>query len=170
MEVPSALQKFKPAGETKGYPTEEEIARDLRSGLGIDGAGFKESLVAHLSSRLHDLDQTISTAQDALFGAWAEVMPTGPWRQAIIHLAQWEKEDLPPLDELLETKVRYEESDLAEWRQQVADLQVLDDKLELFAAFADIEDAFEPFEAQVTELDIRIEHEQELELDRLRGK
>lgn len=169
-EAPPALRKFKPAGETTDYPTQEDIARSLRSVLGIDGAGFKKTLVTHLTSRLDDLEQMISSADDALFGEWAELMPTGPWRQAIIHLAQWEQEDLPPLEQLLNSKIRYDDSDLARWRQQVSGLQAVADKLELFAAFADIEDSFEPFEAQMTALDIRIDYEQELELDRLRGK
>jgi hypothetical protein len=52
----------------------------------------------------------------------------------------------------------------------VADLQEADDRPELFAAFADIEDAFEPFEEHVTDLDVRIKQEVERELDLRRGK
>ena len=52
----------------------------------------------------------------------------------------------------------------------MADLQEVGDRLELFAAFADIEDAFEPFEEQMTDLDVRIELEEQREMDLRRGK
>jgi hypothetical protein len=43
-------------------------------------------------------------------------------------------------------------------------------RLELFAAFADIEDAFEPFEELMTDLDVRIGLEEQQEMDMRRGK
>jgi hypothetical protein len=170
-EVPPALRKFNAHEGAKGYPTEEQIAASLRADLGIDDAGLKKILAMHLTSRLDDLDETISRAEQLLFGAIAEVVPSGPWRQATVHLAQWENENLPDtIEELLAARVRYSEADLTAWRQKVADLREAGDRLDLFAAFADIEDAFEPFEEQMTDLDVRIEHEVERELDLRRGK
>jgi hypothetical protein len=97
--------------------------------------------------------------------------PAGPWKQAIVHLAQWENEGLPEtIEELLAVHAPYSEADLTAWRQQVAGLEEAGDRLELFAAFADIEDAFEPFEEKVTDLDMRVEHAVERELDLQRGK
>ena len=87
-----------------------------------------------------DLDETISRAESSLFGAIAELAPSGPWRQAIISLAQWETESLPgSIDELLATRVRYGGADLAALRQKVTGLQEVSGRLELFAVFADIE-------------------------------
>jgi hypothetical protein len=172
MEAPPALRKFK-AHETtaEGYPTEGQIAATLRAGLGIDEPSLKEALAGHLTGRLDDLDETISRAESSLFGAIAELAPSGPWRQAIINLAQWEKESLPgSIDQLLATRVRYGEADLAAWRQKVARLREVSGRLELFAAFADIEDAFEPFEELMTDLDVRIELEEQRESDLRRGK
>jgi hypothetical protein len=171
METPPALRKFVAPETAKGYPTEEQIAASLRSSLGIDDVGLKKALAAHLTGRLDDLDESISRAERSLFGGIAEIAPSGRWRQAIVHLAQWEEESLPgSIDELLSARVRYGEADLTAWRQQVADLQEVGDKLELFAAFADIEDAFEPFEEQLTDLDVRIDLEEQREMDRRRGK
>jgi hypothetical protein len=97
-----------PTRVPKGYPTEEQIAASLRADLGIDDAGLKKILAMHLTSRLDDLDETISRAGQILFGAIAEVAPSGPWRQATVHLAQWENEDLPgTIEELLAARVRY---------------------------------------------------------------
>lgn len=60
---------------------------------------------------------------------------------------QWEGEELPEsFDELLAAQVRYREADLAAFRQMARDVQDVTGRLELFAAFADTEDAFEPFE------------------------
>lgn len=171
METPRALRNFN-AGETaKGYPTERQIAATLRSGLGIDEASLREALVGHLTGRLDDLEETISRAEKSLFGTIAELAPSGPWRQAIVHLAQWQKESLPgSIEELLAARVRFGEDDLAAWRQKVAGLHEIIGRLDLFAAFADIEDAFEPFEELMTDLDVRIELEEQREMDLRRGK
>jgi hypothetical protein len=170
-ETPPALRKFVAPEAAKGYPTEEQIAASLRAGLGIDDAGLKKALTTHLIGRLDDLDETISRAERSLFGTIAKVIPSGPWRQAIVHLAQWKEESLPgSIEELLSAQVRYGEADLAAWRQHVAGLQEIRDRLELFAAFGDIEDAFEPFEKQMTDLDVRIDLEEQREIDRRRGK
>lgn len=61
-------------------------------------------------------------------------------------------------------------TDLAAWRQKVTELREVSGRLELFAAFADIEDAFEPFEELMTDLDVRIELEEQRESDQRRGK
>jgi hypothetical protein len=171
METPPALRKFNTSGTVKGYPTEEQIAASLRSDLGIDDAGLKGALSAHLTSRLDDLDAAISRVEDTLFGTLPQLAPSGPWRQAVVHLAQWTDEELPAsFDELLAAKVQYREADLASWKQCAAGLQEVADRLELFAAFADIEDAFEPFEEQMTALDQRLEREIQREVDLRRGK
>jgi hypothetical protein len=171
MEAPPALRKFSARGAAEGYPSEGQIAATLRTGLGIDDASLKEALVGHLTGRLDDLDETISRAERSLFGVIAELAPSGPWRQAITSLAQWEKESLPgSIDELLATPVRYAATDLAAWRQKATELLELSGRLELFAAFADIEDAFEPFEELMTDLDVRIELEEQRESDLRRGK
>jgi hypothetical protein len=171
MEAPPALRKFKARETAKGYPTEGQIAATLRAGLGIDEASLKEALAGHLTGRLDDLDETISRAESSLFGAIAELAPSGSWRQAIIRLAQWEKMSLPgSICELLATPVRYGAADLVAWRQKVTELREVSGRLELFAAFADIEDAFEPFEQLMTDLDVRIELEEQREMDLRRGK
>jgi len=170
MQAPPALRKFNAGETTEAYPTEGQIAATLRAGLGIDKASLKEALVGHLTGRLDDLDESISRAESSLFAPFTELAPSGPWRQAIISLAQWEKESLPgSIDELLASQVRYGGTDLAAWRQKVAELWEVSGRLELFAAFADIEDAFEPFEELMTHLDVRIELEEQRESELRRG-
>jgi hypothetical protein len=171
MQAPEALRKFAAPGSGSAYPTVEQIAAGLRSGLGIDDAGLGKLFAEHLTARLDDLDAAISWAVDMLFGELPEGVPSGPWRRAVIHHAQWKAKALPEsLDELLDAKVAYEETDLASWRQRVADLQEVKGRLELFAAFVDIEDAFEPFEELVMAFDQRIDREIQHEEDIRRGK
>jgi len=170
MQVPPALRKFSAPG-TDSYPTVEQIAVCLRSGLGIDDAGLKKALAAHLTARLDDLDAAVSRVQDMLFGTLPGLIPSVPWRQMVVHLAQWEGKELPEsFDELLAAQVQYREADLTSWRQRVAGLQEVTERLELFAAFADIEEDFEPFEEGMTALDLRIELEIQREVDMQRGK
>lgn len=170
MQAPPTLRKFSPPG-TDSYPTVEQIAAGLRSGLGIDDAGLKGALAEHLTARLDDLDATVSRVQGLLFGGLPELVPSKPWRQLVIHLAQWKDDELPDsFDELLAAPVTYGEADLASWRQRAADLHRATDRLEQFAAFADLEDAFEPFEERMTALDLRIDLEIQREVDIRRGK
>jgi hypothetical protein len=170
MQAPPELRKFSPAG-TDGYPTVEQIAASLRSGLGIDDTALKEALATHLTARLDDLDAAVSRVEGLLFGTLPELAPSGPWRQLVIHLAQWEGEELPAsFDELLAAPVRFGEADLTAWRQMAAGMQDVTGRLELFAAFADTEDAFEPFEERMMALDLRLELEIQREVDMRRGK
>jgi hypothetical protein len=89
----------------------------------------------------------------------------------VIHLAQWEGEELPAsFEELLAAPVRFGEADLTAWRQMVTGMQDVTGRLELFAAFADTEDAFEPLEERMMALDLRLELEIQREVDMCRGK
>lgn len=170
-EVPPTLRKFIVPESVTAYPTEGQIAAGLRSDLGIDEVSLREILVAHLLSRLDDLYEAISRVENLLFAAGVELMPSGPWRRATIHLAQRQDEGFPEsIEELLAAPVQYSEADFTAWRQKVADLREVGDRIELFASFADIEDDFEPFEEQMTDLDMRVEHELERKLDLQHGK
>ena len=69
----------------------EEIAASLRSGLGIDDVSLKKALVGAPDGRLDDLEAAVSRVQDMLFGTLPELAPTVPWRQLVVHLAQWRR-------------------------------------------------------------------------------
>ncbi|HKR58693.1 MAG TPA: hypothetical protein VJS64_03080 [Pyrinomonadaceae bacterium] len=160
--VSPELDKYNPSDAKGTIPSAATIAQYLRSKLGIDGDTLKGTLVANLTSRLDQMEADIACAGEMLSGLWSD---------AVIRLAQIPEGHLPDsLDALLERKLKYGASDFARWRQSVADMQALGDKLELFAAFADIEDSFEPLEVQVEELVERIDHEAQMQTDIERGK
>lgn len=170
MQAPPELRKFCPAG-TDAYPEVEQVTAGLRSGLGVDDAGLMEALAGHLTARLDDLDAAASRVEGLLFGDLPQHASSVPWRQLVVHLAQWDGEELPgSFDELLAARVRYGEGDLAVWRQMVAGARDAVGRLELFAAFADTEDAFEPFEERMMALDLRLALEIQRDVDMYLGK
>jgi hypothetical protein len=106
-----------------------------------------------------------------LFGAIPELLPSVPWLNGVVHLAQVHEKELPnSFEELLNAPVKYNFADIARWREAVRAMHVLEGKQELFAAFADIEDRFEPLEQQVNDLVERIDLELEREIEMQRGK
>lgn len=56
------------------------------------------------------------------------------------------------------------------WRKDAADLATETDDLTAFAAFADLEDVFEPIEQQVKRLAREVDEEIQLQIDIARGK
>lgn len=58
--------------------------------------------------------------------------------------------------------MKYGSSDLIKWRRAVEQLARCDDRLSLFAAFADIEKDLEPFETQLEDLAERVAYEEEM--------
>ena len=171
-ELPPVLAKYRQPEEQWGAPSANVIARQLRSGLGIDNISLKQILIAHLSSRLDELEANISHVEQALFGPHREKEPSRPWRNLVIQLAQvHENYDTPPsFKELLKLRLKYSGTSIMQWRQSVASINELNDKLDLFANFADIEDEFEPFEIQVDGLVERVDFEVQREEDLRRGK
>jgi hypothetical protein len=169
---PPLLAKYLPPEVDWGLPSPEMIAAHLRAGLDIDDSTLQQTLIAHLTSRLDDLDASIAYAERALFAVMLKLAPDGPWREVVIRLAQvHEDHDLPPsIDDLLKLKLRYGLGDLSKWRASVERMYELDDKLSLFAAYADIEDEFEPFEVYVDDLTERLHYEEQMEEDIRRGK
>lgn len=170
--APPLFVKYLPPGIDWGMPSEGMIAEQLRAGLGIDVPTVRQMLMTHLTSRLDALDARISYVARTLFRGWLELAPEGPWRAAAIRLAQVHEdhEEPPEVEEILKLKLRYGPPDLPKWREAVERLGALDDRLSLFAAFADIEDDFEPLEVHLEGLAERLHHEEQMEEDIRRGK
>jgi hypothetical protein len=161
-KAPPALKRYNDSENAGLMPSAAQIVGVLRQGLHLDPASIKETLVSHLTSRLDKIDADI---------AWAGEMLSGLGPDAVVRLAQVHEKALPDsLQGLLDAELRYSSEDLIRWRQAVHDLEGLDHELELFAAFADIEDGFEPAEVLIEDLVERIDYEIEMEADILRGK
>ncbi len=171
-DLPPALAKYRPAEIPWGNPPTEIIAAELRANLGIDETTLQQTLTAHLTSRLSTLVARIEYIQSALFSGIRKIDPDGPWQELVIRLAQVHDDgDEPPgIAELLRLKMKYGPSDLPRWRKAVDQLSGREDRLSLFAAFADIEEDLEPFEIQLEDLAERIAYEEEMAENLQRGK
>lgn len=156
------MERYSVPGDRGRVPSAATTAAHLRFDLGLDAASLKETLITHLTSRLDKMEADI---------AWAGERLSGLWPDAIIRLAQLPEGTLPDsLQQLIAVELKYCESDLDRWRQAVEELRALDGELGSFAAFADIEDDFEPLEVLVDDLVARIDHEIEVEADNKWGK
>lgn len=161
-EVSPAMERYTVPGSKGWMPTASQIVAHLRSDLGLDTGNFQETLITHLASRLDKMETDIG---------WAGDMLSGLWPDAVIRLAQLPEDPLPDsLEQVLEAKLKYGDQDLIRWRQAIEELRTLDGELALFAAFADIEDDFEPLEVQIDNLVERIDYEVQLADDIRRGK
>jgi hypothetical protein len=173
VEPSPVLAKYGPPEMQWGIPSRRAIVTALRQGLGIDERGLKLNLVTHLASRLDELEESLKYIQDNLFGGLVEKLPSGPRRLAI-RLAQvheeYEYREPPPFEELLKLKLRYSQASITRWKASIKSIDKLNEKLDLFAAFADIEDDFEPFENQVDSLVERLDFQFQREEDLRRGK
>ncbi|UWP85650.1 hypothetical protein [Dactylosporangium fulvum] len=140
-KAPPALERYNDIENQGWMPSDDTIAEHLRQGLGLDTTHLKETLLTHLTSRLDKIDTDI---------AWVGEMLSGFSADAVIRLTQVHEEALPDsLPLLLAARLKYGVADLGKWRQAVDRMRALDNELELFAAFADIEDEFEPLEILV---------------------
>lgn len=120
-----------------------------------------------MTSRLNDIDKRLDYLEQSIFPGWREIFPGGPWHELIVRVAQVHEDyDEPPeINELLQLTLKYGPTDLPRWRTAVEQLAACEDRLRLFAAFADIEEDLEPFETQLEDLAQRFSIEEQREED-----
>ena len=163
-----AMERYRVPGDGGLMPSPATVVTHLRQDLDLDVARIKETLLTHLISRLDEMEADI---------AWlTETLPAyGP--ELVIRLAQL----LPKSSEYTSEgdflwnfingdKLKYSARDLGMWRQNVENMRTLDDKLELFKEFADVENKLEPLEVFVHDLVAQIDHDIQREIDIRRGK
>lgn len=93
--------------------------------------------------------------------------------EAVLSLAQLDPQNLPRAMSSSEAKSRdvpVRAAQIGIWHAQGKALASHSDDLSAFAAFADLEDAFEPLEALVMQLATDVDHELQLQYDIARGK
>ncbi|GAA2522958.1 hypothetical protein [Pilimelia columellifera] len=156
------LDRYNDPGDKGGVPSSVTIAAKLRHDIGLDGISLNEALRAHLTSRLNKVDEDVE---------WVSEMLAGFDRDLVIRLAQVHENALPDSPHQLHAlELTYQAADLDRLRHAVEGMQVITDKFHLFAAFAEIENTFEPLEILVSDLAERIDHEIEMLADIQRGK
>jgi hypothetical protein len=93
--------------------------------------------------------------------------------EAVLSLAQLDPPNLPRAmssEEVKAATVPVRPAQITQWRAEGEMLASQTDGLEAFAAFADLEDTFEPLEALVIQLATDVDHEIQRQVDIARGK
>lgn len=134
-----------------------------------DAESLGADLAEHLTDRLDGLDDGLAEAAKEL-GATAD----DPWDPAAILSLVQVKDDaryvLSPPSELRNVPISLTASGLRRLRLRAEALQRVSDPIAAFNEFADVEDLFEPVEAELHSLLAYIDREVQREIDRIRGK
>jgi hypothetical protein len=176
-DPPQGLRKYL-AADLRGWELLEagqtlhsRIATQLLAESGVaEPAQLGAALAQHVGDRLDDL---IKAAEDS---ADYVAQTTGDERwdlEAILGGVQISPDRYPDVtnsDDARALTVPVRGAQLDGWRRAGQALMSRTDDLAAFAAFAEIEDAFEPVEAKVQKLATDIDHEIQRQLDEARGK
>lgn len=173
---PDALKKYLKQGERGfgvGMDMQARIGREL---LAVSGIGKQmdlgEALAEHVAYRLDEIEAAVeecaSFFNDTNDGGWDFLSVLG-------FIQAPEPDD--PVDHLRRTVDDYRrwarpvnKARFRAWRKTAATLATETDDLTAFAAFADLEDAFEPIEQQVMKLVLDVDTEIQHQIDVARGK
>jgi len=142
----------------------QDMATQLRETVDLDEVALRSALIDHLNSRLDDLDLVIAMIRDAAPEEYDE--PDDVFR---IIQSDW-KNDLPPPAGLRTQRFPVSERKVQLWRQHVASLDSITDRYAMYARYAEIEDAFEPFEEDANALYEAIDRMVQQAIDDERGK
>ena len=118
-----------------------------------------EVLSQHFCDRLDAVKE--AAGETASFFCWVTRDEGWDWKAAL-GLAQLDLTRLPPSDQARSAAVPIRPDQIRQWRAAGEALAAQADDLAAFAAFADLEDAFEPVEALVTELLTQVEIQRDL--------
>jgi hypothetical protein len=156
-------------GESIGL--QARIASRLLTEAGIAPPfGLGEVLSQHFCGRLDAVREAAGEA--ASFFYWPGRDEGWDW-EAVLCLAQLDPWNLPRVmssDEVKSAAVAFRPAQINQWRAEGEALASQADDLAAFAAFADLEDAFEPLEELVDRLATDVDRELQLQYDIARGK
>jgi len=157
-------------GGTEGL--QARIASQLLETTGITlPSGLGEVLSQHFCSRLDAVQEAAGEAASSFF--YLPGVDEGWDWETVMRLAQLDPWNLPRAmssDEVKSATVGVLPDQLSQWHAEGEALASQADDLAAFAAFADLEDAFEPVEALVSQLAADIDAHLQLQYDIARGK
>jgi hypothetical protein len=140
------------------------------AGIGLP-FGLGQMLSQHFCDRLDAAQEAAAEAASSFF--YLPGVDEGWDREAVIRLAQLNPWSLPRVmssDEVKSASVRVLPDQISKWRTEGEALASQADDLAAFAAFAGLEDAFEPVEELIDRLAIDVDRHLQLQYDIARGK
>ncbi|OXM63146.1 hypothetical protein [Amycolatopsis vastitatis] len=174
--VPDGLKKYLKPGETRfddGFETQARIGREL---LAVSGIGKQMNLGAVLAEHVTDRLDEIEAMVEECVSFFNDTNDRGWDFLSVLGMIQAPEPD-DPLDHLRRTVDDYRKwarpvnkAKFRAWRTAAAKLATETDDLTAFAAFADLEDEFEPIEQQVKRLALDVDNAIQDQIDIARGK
>jgi hypothetical protein len=159
-------------GKDEKNGLQARIASRLMAQAGIAPPfGLGGVLSQHFCHRLDSLQAAAAEAASSFF--YVPRLDEGWDWEAVMRLAQLDPSNLPRVMSSAEVKsatVPVSPSRISQWQADGEALALQADDLTAFAAFADLEDAFEPLEALVLQLAADVDHYLQLQYDIARGK
>ncbi|MEV7471655.1 hypothetical protein AB0O20_34945 [Streptomyces kronopolitis] len=122
----------------------QQVAKQLREGVGLDLEAVRTALVDHLLGRLDDLESGLAYIE--------ENIPSGAIPGDGVRSMQIEDDDLEAIFDtqvLRSRKYPLTMKDVRSWIDRATAMEGMGDKHALFAEFAALEDAFEDLEQKV---------------------
>ncbi|MFF8401731.1 hypothetical protein ACF06P_08870 [Streptomyces sp. NPDC015684] len=165
-ELSPELKKYAVTEGPLGFVRQDlpqRIAAQLRRDVGLDLPQVRSALVQYLHARLDEVSDGLTFIEDNL-GVPHLV------RGDALRLVQANLTSTTTLEQVRGRKYPYSKADLERWRSLVSALESVDDKHELVREYADIEDAFEPFEQKVQKAVTDLDRHLSLQDDIARGK
>lgn len=167
LRLPTNLDKYKSFMEHgPDFDSQGQIADHLEKVHGLDkplavGEALSEHVVARLDEMLENIDFCL------------ELLPAG-WDRALA-LAYIQLDEPGKFRAAIGEPPKFRDSEhsldsIAGWRRQAEELSSIGSKLGAFAAFADLEDEFEPLERMVQQEANEVDHEIQHRIDVARGK
>ena len=153
------------------FALQGEIGDALLTTAKLANHDLGPALSAHVIDRLDELEETLEWCAGSMAPWDVEWTPKGIW-----HLVQ-----IPPAVSGLQLRIAADVlaypspklipySALTDWRDQASTLKAIQDRIEAFTVFADIEDAMEPVETLLNDLYFQLDERIQLEIDLARGK
>jgi hypothetical protein len=140
------------------------IIVQLKEGLPLDIEDLRTSLAAHLNDRIDEIVEGLGFIAEPKAGEEETLKALQLWSQDRTrnpYLRDQRFHDFKP---------RYTMASLQRWREQIADLSTIGDKLVLFERFSDLEQEIEPLETLVSEVVAIVDEAAQLADDIARGK
>jgi hypothetical protein len=175
--APAVLTKYLKPGENGfgvGMDLQTRIGQELLATTGINNStDLGETLAEHVNYRLDEIEAAIEEC-----ASFFNDMNDRGWNFLAILGYLQAPEPADPLDHLRRTPDDYRnkwarpvnKANFRAWHKAATALESETDDLSAFAAFADLEDAFEPIEKQVMELALNVDIEINNQVDQALGK
>jgi hypothetical protein len=151
------------------FGEQRQVAEWLLSGTDVASTGVEKVLADHLVARLEEFDEyleLVASTMDELTGSgW-----TGPDVLILVQLKEGVIDPRSPVEEYRKISVPVDRKKIAKWYERGRKIADIRPTTAAFAAFADLEDAFERVDDSLRALGASVNEQESFRFDDARGK